>query len=175
MSEEYEKAPAEVAKEIIRLAELQLQAMLTLTVGANQRAATLAGIFTTATVATLAAVAAAIDKKIGIDVVSGGIICAIFLFSGSICCVASLWPMDFHIAGSQPKNWLTTEVFHGSLSETLLYQAENYQERIEVNMRVNRVCGSFLKIGAALACAAPICGAIAWIGARYFFVCSGFG
>lgn len=162
MSAAYKRAPIEVAQEIIRLSELRLQSMLTISIAADQRAATLAGIFTTGTVATLAALAAAVSSGMSAAIISGGVTCAIFLFVGSLFCVFALWPTDFHVAGINPQSWLNGETLFGSLSETLLYHAENYQKRIDENMGVNKRCAKRQKIGAALACAAPIIGTLVW-------------
>ncbi|NFV79289.1 hypothetical protein [Magnetospirillum aberrantis] len=163
MSSAYKRAPVEVAQEIIRLSELHLQSMLTISIAADQRAATLAGIFTTGTVATLAAVAAAVSSGMGAAIIGGGVICALFLFVGSLFCVAALWPTNFHVAGIHPKSWLNGETLFGSRAETLLYHAQNYQERIDHNIGVNKRCSKLQKRGAALACAAPVVGVAVWV------------
>jgi hypothetical protein len=103
----YKTAPENVVREIIRIAELQLQAQLTVTMAANQRAATLCGIFTTASVAALGGAAAAINTGGGKAIIAAAFVAAAMLFTASVLCVRALWPADFYIAGNQPKHWLS--------------------------------------------------------------------
>lgn len=156
-------ANAEVAKEIIRMAELRIQAQLTITIGANQRAATLCGIFATASLASVGAAAAVIQTTAQIGLFLAALTAATFLFSAAVCCVLAIWPADFNVVGNEPRNWLTKDTLRDPLPHTQCYESENYQVKLDANNKLIKKCASLFKAGAILGCASPLAAIGVWL------------
>ncbi len=148
------------AREVVRLAEVELQGELDLLIGSNQRAATLCGIFTASAVAAVGGAALAYDGYF-MAAMWGAIAAGVGLLAGSAFCVAAMWPCGFYLAGYAP-GWMvgSRDALFGSLSDTLLNVAALYEERIQHNRRVNRWCANMLRAGAILGCSAPVVGSV---------------
>lgn len=159
----YSIVKIDVAKEIIRLSELKIQAQLQIGIAANQRSATLCGIFSTSTIAVMGAVFVYIDKNADNSIEIAGSCCSVMLFAAALCCLKALWPTSFATAGIEPKNWLYRDALLGSIEDTLLNEAENYQSKIESNRITNKKCAIWFKMGASIGCAAPIVSLLIWL------------
>ncbi len=158
-----------MAGKILRQGEIYLQGTLAVSTAADQHAATLAGIFSAAAIAVLAATLVMIQSPHpDTALIVSGFTVAFTWFIGSSLCVAVVWPSKFHLAGNEPKNWWPENVALGSLVEAIGGETENYQERIEFNTAAIRKSAKRLKLGAAMGCAAPIAGFGIWLILRVF-------
>ena len=153
-----------MAQQILRQGELLLQGTLAVSTAADQHAATLAGIFSAAAIAVLAATLVMIQSPHpDTALVVSGFAVSLTWFIGSSLCVAVVWPSKFHLAGNEPKNWWPDSVALGPMVEAIGGETENYQERIEYNTAAIRKSAKRLKLGAAMECAAPIVGLGIWL------------
>lgn len=164
MTVDYKSVNIEIAREVLRRGEAHLQAMLTVATAADQRAATLCALFTTAAIATFAAVGAAIGMgDAGAPLVYGGLVCGAMLLFAAFWCVRALWPCDFWLAGAHPRLWMTDSCLTGSPAENMLWAAENCQSDIDNNNDALRRSANLVRWGAAFGCGAPVAGILVWL------------
>ena len=147
------------AREIIRQGEQYLQSQLSLAIAADQRAATLLAVFTSGAIASLGfAFIQKADLSTAISAGTTGLV----LVAAAVFCVISLLPVAVYVVGNEPKEWLDTDGATKALADALVDEARNCQTRIDHNNRVLTSNASTFKCGAALGCAAPIIGLVAY-------------
>lgn len=162
----------DIAKEIIRLAELQLQAMVAMAAASNQRAATLLGIFSTASIASFGGFIASISGKQELATRATAVLAFVLLFSAATFCAAALWPADFYFPGQPPKSWFNTPgALTDPLPETQLHLAQDLDRRIFHNRKVLLACSHYIKVATLLACAVPPACALTWLCLHFFSGC----
>lgn len=126
----FDSAPPELVDEIIRQAELRLDAQLSAALAADQRAMTFAGLL-------FAGVAVLLGGGLGISPGSPQttpiFAMAIGFTLAAACACWSARPSPWHFAGNFPASW-TDDVSNGlSLEESKREMASNFQELLEFN------------------------------------------
>ena len=147
------------AKEILRQGEQYLQSQLSLAIAADQRAATLLAVFTTGAIASLGF---SFIQKDDLAAAIGAGVAGLVLVAAAVLCVISLRPVAMYGVGNEPKQWFDTSAATAALADALVGEANNCQTRIEHNQQVLKSNASRFKKGAALGCAAPIIGLVAY-------------
>lgn len=162
----WSKAPLPALQEIIRAAEAYLGGQLGLAASADQRASTLASAFTlagTGVIAGLITLAATSDAgRQLIPVYLGGLVSAVMFLVGALVCVRATMPVDFWLAGNEPKNWHDDIEGGQSLEKMLGDEANIYQGSIDKNFDVLTRNARAFKWGAQIGVAAPFAGFIVW-------------
>lgn len=158
MSEiDWTSTPEPMAKAILRQSEMYLATTVTLGIAADQRAATLVGIFSAFATAVAGGVAIELSSATPkTALVAGGTIMSLMLASSAIMCVVSMMPAKMAIAGSEPKQWW--EVAGRPLKEVIGGETENYQKGIDTNIKLLKRNADWFSVGALLGCAAPFVG-----------------
>lgn len=154
---DYSSVAPEVAKEVLRLGEVQLQAYQALAIGGNQRAATLCGILTAAAVGAVGGAAAGLNVGDIRFALSAGLV-AVMLLAGAALCIAALWPATFYAPGYSPSDLLNRGVLFGNMEDTTLHLAGLYAQRISDNRRTLIGSARLFRLAAVVGCGAPICG-----------------
>ena len=163
MTEETAKLDLELARVVLRQGELRLQDQLARALASDQRATTLAGLFTAAAMAALGFGASVLgqrdaDLAIGIGSLGTGTL----LLAGVGLCVAAAWPVPFAAAGAAPEKWWKDGVETRPLAECLKKESRNYQRRIEHNRAVHARATQWLRAGIVIGCSAPALGLVVW-------------
>lgn len=166
MNDDYTKVSDSAVKEFHRLAEVCLQGTVQLAIAADQRATALTGIFGAAAAGLLIT---------GANLFAGGhshpsVIAALgvailILFIAAICCSQASKPVDFHVAGYEPKR-LAASAIADDLT-MLRYSAEDIQSRIDANRNALSRAARLLTVGrrtavAALPAAILVFAVISW-------------
>lgn len=149
----------ETAKEILRQGEQYLQSQLSVAIAADQRAATLLAVFTTGAIASFGF---AFTQKDELATAIGAGVAGLVLVAAAVLCVISVRPVAIYGVGNEPKQWLDTSAATVGLAVALVGEARNCQMRIDHNKGVLESNASKFKWGAALGCAAPFIGLVAY-------------
>lgn len=161
-----ESAPAlneDLARTVLRQGELRLQDQLARALASDQRATTLAALFTAAAMGALGFGASVLgqpdpDLAVGIASLATGAL----LLAGVGFCVAAAWPVPFGAAGAAPEKWWKDGVETRPLAECLKKESRNYQRRIEDNRTVHARATWQLRVGIVSGCSAPALGLVVW-------------
>jgi hypothetical protein len=157
--------PESLVEELHKEGVLCLQGTLQLAVAADQRATTLTGVFGAGSVALLAAAATLITANPSNQpLLWGAIATAIFLLSAALFCAWAGRPVDFFLAGYEPKLLAPAANDRGWM---LRYATEDIQMRIDANRRVISRSASTLKLGFLIAVGSVPAGFIAFWAARH--------
>ena len=163
MMEKTAELDLELARTILRQGELRLQDQLARALASDQRATTLAGLFTAAAMAALgfgASVLGQRDADLAVGIASLGT--GTLLLAGVGLCVAAAWPVRFAAAGAAPEKWWKDGVETRPLAECLKKESRNYQRRIEHNRDVHARATGRLRAGIVIGCSAPALGLVVW-------------
>jgi hypothetical protein len=153
-----ESTEGELGQLVLHQGELYLGGQLHLATATQARATTLTGIFLPAATALGGVALAQGDRAL----LWAGIASAVLLLAGGLgCLVAAVLPSELHVSGSEPKR-LIEALRHGSLSEVVGFEAENYQTMADRNRRVIRRYVYRLRAGGFTAAAAPFVGGLTW-------------
>lgn len=95
-------------------------------------------------------------------IISGG-----FLYAAACAAFWCARPVDFYYPGSHPNEWYACR--RAKLSQALIGEAQNYQERIEQNEKALTANAEQIRLAARLALCAPVFGLISWIITYVFF------
>jgi len=128
---DFSNIPADAIKELHRQGEICLQSTMQLALAADQRATTLTGIMGAGAVALLAATATMISSAHPSAALIGtGAGTATLLFVGALFCAWAAQPLDFFVAGYEPRRMAPA-----ARDETwiLRYATEDMQIRIDSN------------------------------------------
>jgi hypothetical protein len=162
---DWSKADLDTVREIIREAEGYLQSQLSLALAADQRASTMASLFTAAgaaIVAGLIGLAASEHHDGQAPLYVGGIVATgLFIVAASLC-IWSTWPVSFAVPGNEPESWY--EDIGGPREFKLLLgeQAENYQKKIARNNETLRLNARRFALGALFGIASAPAGFVTW-------------
>jgi len=119
---DFSKSSPETTKEVVRESELYLQGQLSLATSADQRAASLAGIYAAAGAAVVAGIVTLVTSGSPGDwlpvVVAGAVSATLFLAGAALCVWATL-PVGFDLPGSQPQSWQSDVTHAVSLDDSL--------------------------------------------------------
>lgn len=151
---EHEKDALALAQVVLRQGELRLQAQMAVTLAANQRAITLAGILVAATTAAVGVGVAQMGQPLG----HGALAAAAMFITGAACCIRAAWPVRFRLVGNLPDNWWDDEVMSRPLADCLKKESDNYSGRIRENVRTINACANWLMAGVIAAALAPVAG-----------------
>ena len=141
MSDQSNKIPVELAREIARQGEVRLGALMTVAIGADTRATTLCGILG----ATCTAVAAAIFAYLAIgqankpQLIAAGVMVAALLFLGAIMAAIAASPRDYYVAGGRPqalRNWAWSGTEWRDEASMLDASSQRYAKEIEADSRI---------------------------------------
>lgn len=165
---DWTKNTEDAAREVVREAEAFLTAQVALAVSADQRASSMASIFTAAGAGLIVGLMtlassdhAAATSSLGIYV-GGGIASILFLVAAIFSMSAAL-PVDFEVPGNVAASWKDDIESGRPLREALGELAETYDEKIASNNTVLADNARRFKRGAQLAISAPALGALAWV------------
>ncbi len=149
-----------MAQFIVAQGEKYLQAQMQMAVASDQRAMTMAGVFSAIATATIAGAIAHWDKSASVPILTGGLLGGQCMLLGTATCLWSAKQVDFYYPGNQPAHWYACR--KESLPQSLGAEAENYQGHIEANALVLERCGKALGVGAAISVAAPLVAVLSW-------------
>ena|ERR1700738_275247 len=130
---DFSKIDEGFAKEIVRGGEAYLDGMLRVATSADQRASSLAGMFTAAATALLAATVALTNPTWNLTgrlaLVLGGGVAAIMFFVGAFLCLRTTMPVQFWLPGCEPENWEADVAAGKKLQECLGERAAHIQDK----------------------------------------------
>jgi len=152
--------PVAMAQFIVAQGEKYLQAQMQMAVASDQRAMTMAGVFSAIATATIAGAIAYWDKSASAPILAGGLSGGLCMLLGAAICLWSARQVDFYYPGNEPAHWYASR--KDSLPQSLGGEAENYQGHIVANAIVLERCGKTLGAGAAISVAAPLVAVLAW-------------
>jgi hypothetical protein len=154
------------SKEIIRGGEAYLDGQLKIATSADQRASSLAGVFTAAATALVAATVALTNPSWNVPgrfaLMIGAGAAAIMFLIGAVQCWRVLMPVNFWLPGCEPANWESDVSAGKDLHNCLGERADHIQEQIAANLRVIELNGRKFRVGAFCGIAAPFVGLVAW-------------
>jgi hypothetical protein len=164
---DFTKIDEPFGREIIRGGESYLDGMLRIATSADQRASGLAGMFTAAATALLAAVVALANPAWTITgklplMLGGGAASLLFLI-GAVTCLRTIMPVKFWLPGIEPHNWESDVAAGKKLHECLGERATHIQEQIADNLKVIETNARNFKWGARFGIAAPFVGVVIWL------------
>lgn len=148
-------ASEESVREVLRQAEACLSGTVQLAMASDQRAATLAGIFTAVGVAIAGASTALAATG---PFFLGALVASVLMFAAAASFIYSARPVDFHVSGYEP------EQLSKSAADprwVMIYAISDTQERIRLNREVLRQAAWPYYLGAGLAIVAVPVGAAA--------------
>lgn len=153
--------PIETAREIVRLSEVHLEALLKLALAADSRATGLSGLLVSAAAGLIAGGFSLLFGKeqvtvLGIVLGSAALGAAIFFIAALWQAIAAARPKPFGIAGSDYDSWDTEEDKYGDLSDALMGQARNYQNKINKNRERLSEGAARISLALRLVAIAPI-------------------
>lgn len=161
---DWAKVDDEIARQIVRHGELQVQAQLQTALAADQRSMTFSAVMAALTTLALGAALAILSdetptRDVGIPMLVVGTVFVLSLFFA----VLSARPIEFVFPGNHPKQLYENAAYlAGPISENLGTDAENYQTTIEANEKRMKKNARLLLCAYWLSFAAPILGALTW-------------
>jgi hypothetical protein len=163
---DFSKIDDTFGKEIVRGGEAYLDGMLKIATSADQRASGLAGMFTAAATALLAATVALASPAWNvpgrISLMLGGAASAIMFLLGALLCLRTVMPAKFWLPGCEPHNWEPDVTAGKKLHDCLGERASHIQSQIAENLTVIESNARRFKWGAMCGIAAPFIGVIVW-------------
>src|SRR5437879_5752004 len=106
---DFSKIDDTFSREIIREGEAYLDGQLRIATSADQRASSLAGMFTAAATALLAATVALANPALNVSgrvpLSFGAGAAALMFLAGAILCLSVVMPISFYLPGCEPGNW----------------------------------------------------------------------
>lgn len=164
LSEQLSRADLSTLQEMMRLAEVHLEAQRQTAIAADQRAYTFAG-FSSATATILVGAAYALGSQTELGKVAT--VVAFFLVAACGIAIWSARSVGFEFAGSQPGVWLEDIKSRTSLERSLAEQLEHYDGMIAANRRVMDSNSRYFSAATLLGFGAVVYGACAF--ARWSF------
>ena len=159
---EFDEEYLDLTKTVLRQGELVLQDQLTRSLASDQRATTLAGMFTAVALAVLGFAAHAFEGGNLASPAGWAAIGAGLPLLGSVAfCVWCARPVPFASVGNEPECWWSDGVETRPLVESLRNECANYQKRITENSQDLKRAARALRFGLGFGAAAPL-GAIAF-------------
>jgi hypothetical protein len=149
-----------MAERIMKQGETFMTAQLQAALAADSRATSMAGMFITLALATIAGGVAWGTGPKGISYLLGGFSCGALLLLGAARAAWAARPIDFYYPGNQPSQWFPNR--SANLAEMMGGEAENYDERIEFNSDRLSENQQAIRDAFLLAITAPIIGAVVW-------------
>jgi hypothetical protein len=156
-----------VVEEALRTSETYLAGTVTIAASADQRAAVVAGTFSTAGAAIVAGVlgfsaAVSPDNHYATAAYIGGLLAASLFLAGAFLCIQAAMPVGFNLPGTQPSGW-ESDVTGGRALKDCQYDLLNFRENfIKENLVTIRNNARLFRAGAYCGIAAPFFGAAAW-------------
>jgi hypothetical protein len=161
-------AESDTLKEILRQAELHLDAQLTAAIAADQRAYTFAGLSSAAAVILVGgSYGVIIEKEPDTFIAYTAFFVAVALFVASWVAVMSARSVDFEFTGSRPGKWGPDIEERKSFESSLAEQCENYDTQINANRKTMANNSLMFNRAANIALGGVGIGAIAylyWVG-----------
>jgi hypothetical protein len=148
-------AKSPVIDEIIRQAELRIEAQLTAALAADQRAMTFAGLLFAGIAVLLGAEFRASTCSLPIDPV---FVIAIGFTLAAACACWSAKPSPWHFAGNFPASWNEDVAAEMTLEESRKEMAANFQELLELNEAQLHRSASWMRASMVVALASAILG-----------------
>lgn len=151
----------EMVQEIVSRGETYLQAQLSVATSNDQRAASMAGIFSPVALAVVAGLFSASPGALGAmyrPLLVSGAVTAILFSLASILCGLAVQPSDFLFPGTQPGNWDEDVQQKTPLLESLASLGKNYQDKINRNRQSIEQHADLFRYGLYAGIGAPIFG-----------------
>lgn len=154
---DYSSLSIDVLQEIVRQAELRLQAQFQTTIAADNRAMGVAAALATISVVLMTAAVAALSiKGVGNQIASACSISSAVLLVGVVIAVVSARAIEFNFPGSYPSNW-DEEVAHGaSFKKALSDMANHYDEMLKENNNKMNEAGFLFNLSLILSSASMV-------------------
>jgi hypothetical protein len=162
----------ELQAHVVESAATYIDGQLRLATAADQRASSLAGVFTAAGTALIAGViafstipaAAPPQHMIHVyPVMAAGIACAAAFLVAGILCIASALPVDMYLPGSQPNSWKTYIKLARPYEECLKEESGIQQEKIDENRVIIKRNAKLFSAGALVGISGPFIGLLVWL------------
>lgn len=166
---DWAKSDPQFVRQIVDEAQLYLSGLLQTAISTDQRSATLAGVFISASTGIAAAFLGYVAAK-GVDIkllVAAGV-AGILFAAAAIYCIQATLPVNWHLAGNSPAGWYSDVISKKPFMQALGEEAENYQRYIERNEKVMARASQRLRRGAILGMVAPFAGVAAYFIAFLF-------
>jgi hypothetical protein len=164
---DFTKIDETFSREIVRGGETYLDGMLRVATSADQRASGLAGMFTAAATALIAAVVVLANPTWNVTwklpLMLGGGAAALMFLTGAVTCLRTIMPVKFWLPGCEPHNWDSDVVVGKKLHDCLGERATHIQEQIADNLVVIETNARRFKRGARFGIAAPCVGFVVWL------------
>jgi len=141
-------APTESTREVLRQAETCLDGTIKFALAADQRGTTMTGICGAVAAAFIAAAATLQIDGSDHALIMGAYVVAAFLFLAALIFAWSSRPIDFHVAGYEPRHLSRSARDEGWM---LVHAATDLQRRINVNQRALEWGASLFKAGMIVA------------------------
>ena len=157
------------SREIVRGGEAYLDGQLRVATSADQRASSLAGMFTAAATALLAATVALANPAWNVPghfaLMIGAVSAAVLFLFGAVQCLRVIMPVSFWLPGCEPENWDFDVTAGKKLHDCFGERADHIQEQIAANLQVIETNAKKFRLGAACGIAAPFVGFALWAAA----------
>jgi hypothetical protein len=124
----------------------------------DQRATTIAAIFSALAVAVFSFLGFALQNHYYGFINIGIGACGISMLIGSWCCISAARVTKFYYPGNTPELWQDSINNDISLEKDLIYEIENYQHRIDLNHDIAAQNGEILNWGIKIAFLSPLVG-----------------
>jgi len=164
---DWSRASKELVQEVVREAELYLQAQLSLALSADQRSSVMASLFTagaSAIAAGLMTLASSDHSGVNaLAIYAGGITAIVLLVVAASFCIWSAWPTDFSVPGNIPASWYEDVEKPRDLPLLLGEQAEIYETQIADNNQKLHANARRFQWGALAGIVAPMLGLAVWL------------
>jgi hypothetical protein len=149
-----------MARQILTQGEIFLSAQLQAALAADARATTMAGLYTTLALATLAGGFGYWDKTSDIAPLLAALVAGSLLAVAAAMAAWAARPIDFYFPGNQPSQW-----FAGRLNNLVTMiggEAENYDTRIAYNDARLGENQTAIRRAFIVAIVSPLAGALMW-------------
>ena len=151
----------EVARQILHQGEMFMASQMQAGIASDQRAMTVASVFSAFAMAVAAGSIAYWDKVGDLPILIAGLVAATVMTIGSAISLWSARQVDFYYPGNHPSSYF--ECLNSSIQTILGGEAENYQERIGKNAKILQTNGRATTCGAAISMSAPMLAVGLWL------------
>jgi hypothetical protein len=153
---------------IVQNATNYIDGQIRLATAADQRASALAGVFTAAGTALIAAMIAfgtgALKEPLHpYPMLAAGSACAASFLLAGFFCIFSALPVDMYLPGGQPKTWDCDIKLKRPYDDCLKEEASNLQDKINDNRVIIKRNAALFRVGALFGIAGPAVGLVVWL------------
>jgi hypothetical protein len=151
---------------IIAEGQNYLDGQIRIAMSADQRASSLAGVFTaagSALIAGLIALAALSKVSHLYPIYAGGAISAVLFLVAASLCILATFPTKLWLAGCEPSIWNSDIKLRREFRQSLIDIAGHIQDKITENSAAIDQNATRFRWGSALGIASPVVGVVVWL------------